>query len=252
MVIDKGLGLRAFEDMLDASGEHIDLIKLGFGTSPLYPPRVLARKIALARAHGVDIMPGGTFLEVAVQQNETKRYFEAVIRLGYTAMEVSDGTIDLDRGLRSDLIREGVNRGLMVVTEYGKKRPGSRIDVERLIETIRIDAACGAALITVEGRESGVGVGFYNEKGRAEESEIEEVVRQVRRPNLILWETPLKSQQVQFLNLLGPDVNLGNIAPEDVLSLEALRRGLRSDTFGLGCAAGRAKLEERLLPAGEE
>jgi phosphosulfolactate synthase len=237
MVIDKGLGIRAFEDLLDASGEHIDLIKLGFGTSPLYPLRVLSRKIELAREHGVDIMPGGTFLEVAVQQNQIRHYLDSVVRLGFTAMEVSDGTIELDRGLRSDLIREGVNRGLTVVTEYGKKCAGSRIDVEQLVETIQIDASCGAALITVEGRESGIGVGIYNDRGQAEETEIAEVVRQVQRPDLLLWETPRKSQQVQFLQLLGPDVNLGNIAPEDVMSLEALRRGLRSDTFHFGTSA---------------
>lgn len=233
MIIDKGMGLHAFEDMLVSASEYIDLIKLGFGTSPLYPLSVLTKKISLANAHGVDIMPGGTFLEVAIRQNEIQTYLDMIVRLGFTALEVSDGTIELDRGLRSDLIREGVNLGLQVVTEYGKKCWGSRIEVEALAETIQIDASCGASLVTVEGRESGVGVGIYDETGKPLDDEIREVIRLVDNPRILLWETPQKSQQVHFLKMLGSDVNLGNIAPEDVLSLEALRRGLRSDTFEL-------------------
>lgn len=234
MVIDKGLGLHAFEDLLLTSGEHIDLIKLGFGTSPLYPLKVLLKKISLAHNYGIDIMPGGTFLEVAIQQKEVQSFMNTVVRLGFNALEVSDGTIELERGLRSSLIREGIDRGLNVVTEYGKKCWGSSIEEEALIETIEIDASCGASMVTVEGRESGAGVGFYDASGQAKDEQILSVIEQIPDPTLLLWETPQKSQQVQFLKLLGPDVNLGNIAPEDILSLEALRRGLRSDTFDLG------------------
>jgi phosphosulfolactate synthase len=157
---------------------------------------------------------------------------------------VSDGTIDIERGLRSDLIREGIERGLNVVTEYGKKCWGSRIEVDDLIETIHLDSSCGASMVTVEGRESGAGVGFYDASGQAQDEEIMSVIRQLPDPQILLWETPHKSQQVQFLKILGADVNLGNIAPEDILSLEALRRGLRSDTFDIGICEEASTLEE--------
>jgi len=231
MVIDKGLGLGAFEDLLQTSGEHIDIIKLGFGTACLYPLPTLLRKIALAGAFDIEIMPGGTFLEIAESRGETERFLKTVADIGFTGVEISEGTIDLGRLRRSELIREARALGLNVYTEFGKKKWGSRIEAEELAETIRIDLACGASMVTVEGRESGTGVGVYDEAGACREEEIGRVLECVEDRSKIMWETPRKDQQVYFLKRLGPQANLGNIAPEDVLSLEALRRGLRSDTF---------------------
>jgi phosphosulfolactate synthase len=236
MVIDKGMGIYAFEDLLQTTGSYIDMIKIGFGTSPLYPTDLLRRKIELARAHGICIFPGGTFLEVAVSQDVTDQYFDTVRELGFTGIEVSDGTIEIPRDLRSELILRGRGLGLTVYTEYGKKCWGSTIELDAFIETLAQDVEHGARLVTIEGRESGAGVGIFDEKGACRDDQVEEMLRHIADPGQLLWEAPQKSQQVHLLNMLGSDINIGNVAPQDVMSLEALRRGLRSDTFALGAA----------------
>jgi phosphosulfolactate synthase len=231
MVIDKGLGLQAFEDLLQMSGSFIDMIKIGFGTSVLYPPKLLQRKISLAKAHHIRVLPGGTFLEVAIVQGVLDRFFDTVVTYGFDAIEVSDGTIDIQRDQRTELILRGIDSGLEVFTEYGKKCWGSTIETDALIETIYRDTEVGASLVTVEGRESGVGVGIYDENGDCRVDDLAIVLDRLTDRNILMWEAPNKSQQVQLIKLLGTEVNLGNISPYDVYALEALRRGLRSDTF---------------------
>lgn len=233
MVIDKGLGTRTFADLLETAEAHIDLIKLGFGTAALYPEEVLTQKIRLAAEADVAIMPGGTFLEAAVAEGMEERFLEQIAGLGFTAIEVSDGTIELDRQLRTKLIRDSCRLGLAVYTEYGKKCWGSRIEADALIDTVLADLEAGAELVTVEARESGVGVGIFDASGACRDEEVQAVLEGIPSPHLLLWEAPQKNQQVRLMELLGPDVNLGNIAPQDVISLEALRRGLRSDSFFL-------------------
>lgn len=234
MVIDKGLGLRAYEDMIRASAPHIDLIKLGFGTSALYPKELLRRKIELATEAGILVMPGGTFLEVAVAKNEVDAFLATAAAYGFTALEVSDGTIELSRNQRSALIVKGIDAGWTVVTEYGKKIFGSSIEMEELARTVEIDTGLGAAFVTIEARESGKGVGIFDENGNTKRGELEAIMSLVGDGAKLMWEAPLKSQQTDLLQKLGPELNIGNVAPEDVMSLEALRRGLRSDTFDLG------------------
>lgn len=231
MVMDKGLGVRAFEDLLETSAPYIDVVKLGFGTPALYPVELLERKTELARRHQVAIMPGGTFLEVAVVQGTVPDYFRTIRGLGFTAVEVSDGTIDLARPLRSELIVRGLEAGLLVFTEYGKKAWGSAIDSAMLLETVNADIGIGAELVTVEARESGEGVGLFDEDGVCRDEQLRHIAGLVPDMSKLLWEAPQKQQQVHLLKALGPGVNLGNIAPQDIYSLEALRRGLRSDTF---------------------
>jgi phosphosulfolactate synthase len=231
MVIDKGMGLHAFEDLLQTSGAYIDMIKIGFGTSPLYPSLLLQKKISMAKAHQIRVLPGGTLLEVAVVQDALDGFFDTAVMLGFDAIEVSDGTIDMSRGQRTELIRRGLDSGLEVFTEYGKKCWGSTIEIDSLIDTIYIDLEYGASLVTIEGRESGVGVGIYDEDGNCREDELALVLDRLPNRNVLMWEAPQKSQQVQLIKTLGAEVNLGNIAPSDIFALEALRRGLRSDTF---------------------
>lgn len=233
MVIDKGLGLHGFSDLLETAAPHMDIIKLGFGTAPLYPQDILRAKIALAKEAGIAIIPGGTFLEAAVAGKVTGPYFKMAANLGFTGVEVSDGTIDLDRKLRTELIHQAKDNGLTVYTEYGKKCWGSRVEVDDLIATVISDIDAGAELVTIEARESGAGVGVFDENGNCRDAEVQAVLEGVPSPYLLLWEAPQKSQQVHLIKWLGPDINLGNIAPQDVIALEALRRGLRSDTFGL-------------------
>jgi phosphosulfolactate synthase len=234
MVIDKGLGLRAYEDMLRMGAPYIDVIKLGFGTSALYPKELLQRKIELARDAGIHIMPGGTFLEVAVEKGEVDSFLETIVSYGFSAIEVSDGTIEMNRNLRSALIVKGIDVGLTVVTEYGKKVTGSSIELDELAQTVEIDMELGALFVTIEARESGKGVGIFDENGDTKTDDLEAVIRSVADGSQLMWEAPLKSQQADLLQALGPNLNIGNVAPEDILSLEALRRGLRSDTFHLG------------------
>ncbi|RUS48057.1 phosphosulfolactate synthase [Cohnella sp. AR92] len=231
MVIDKGLGPSAFNDLLLTAGDYIDLLKFGFGTSPLYKTGVLRDKIALAKQHNVATFPGGTLLEAAFRLEVIGEFFDMVQELGFDGVEVSDGTIELTRRQRDGLITEATQRGLRVFTEYGKKQAGSRIVLDDLKRTFELDRGRGAELITVEARESGVGVGLFDDSGKCREEELLRLRRALPDMSCLLWEAPRKEQQVALLGILGTDANLGNISPNDVLSLETLRRGLRSDTF---------------------
>jgi len=233
MVLDKGIGLHAFEDLLTTAGDYIDIVKFGFGTAPLYPLPVLRSKIDLAVKNGITVIPGGTLLETAVRLDVVPGFLRQIIALGFTGIEVSDGTIHLDRGLRNDLIRDAKSLGLQVYTEYGKKLFGSRIDVEDFAATAEQDLACGAEMVTVEGRESGKGVGLFDERGDCRNDDLSHILNAVPNLDRVLWEAPLKEQQVALIKSLGPDVHLGNVAPHDVVTLESMRRGLRSDTFEL-------------------
>ncbi|TDF99230.1 phosphosulfolactate synthase [Paenibacillus piri] len=241
MVIDKGMGIHALDDLLQTAGAYVDMLKMGFGTSPLYKTDLLRKKIEMAKAGQILVYPGGTFLEVAIQQKKVDAYFDMVSYLGFDGMEISDGTIHVDRGLRNELIQRAKDSGFTVITEYGKKCWGSSIEIAELIETVIIDAEMGASLITIEGRESGKGVGIYDENGACKDDDIEQVLEQVPSSDLLLWEAPQKEQQVHLLNMLGSNIHLGNIAPQDLISLEALRRGLRSDTLHFGGEAVEAE-----------
>lgn len=233
MVIDKGLGMHAFTDLLQTAGDHIDIIKFGFGTSTIYPLGQLRDKVELASRYGAIVIPGGTLLEAAVKMDVVPAFFRQVLAIGFHGIEVSDGTIALSRNDRDDLIRDGISLGLKVYTEYGKKLFGSRIDVDQFVRTAERDWTCGAELVTVEARESGVGVGLFDERGDCREQELRFMADAVPQRDRIMWEAPLKDQQVSLLKALGADVNLGNISVSDVLALETMRRGLRSDTFDL-------------------
>ncbi|PZD93427.1 phosphosulfolactate synthase [Paenibacillus sambharensis] len=233
MVLDKGLGLNGFTDLIDTAGTYIDFIKLGFGTAPLYPTELLLRKISYAKLHGIIIMPGGTLLEAAVHMGVEDSFFDSVCRLGFDGIEVSDGTIELTREHRTALIREGVSRGLTVCTEYGKKEAGSVIDPEELARTSEEDWQAGADLVTIEARESGMDVGLFDKEGSCRQDTFSRIMSTVQKPESILWEAPLKEQQVFLIKAIGADVHLGNIPPADVMALEAMRRGLRNDTFAV-------------------
>jgi len=233
MVIDKGLGPNAYADLLASAAPYIDFIKIGFGTSPLYPIPLLQEKIKLARQAGVAVFPGGTLLEAAVRLNVEDKFFDTVLDLGFDGIEVSDGTIELSRKKRDGLIREATQRGLRVFTEYGKKASGSRVVLDDLRRTAESDLSCGAEMVTVEARESGLGVGLFDESGGCRQDELETLVHKLPFAKNLMWEAPRKNQQVDLLLVLGSEANLGNIPPQEAIPLETLRRGLRSDTFGL-------------------
>lgn len=231
MVIDKGLGPGETRDLLSMAGDYIDFLKLGFGTSALYNQALLEEKIELTRSFGIDIYPGGTFLEVAVLQDKLKEYLALAKNLGYTAIEVSDGTINISPEVRERAISMAAELGLRVLTEVGKKDPQDNAPVGDYVEQIRQDLEHGAYRVIVEGRESGKNAGFYDQEGQFIMDEMEEMLSAVGDPQLLIWEAPLKEQQQDLILRFGPDVNLGNISPYEVLALEALRVGLRGDTL---------------------
>ncbi len=231
MVIDTGIGSIAFQDTVETAGKFIDFIKLGFGTSALYSPEHLSAKVACGRQHGVVVYPGGTFLEVALAQGLEEEYFRFVSGVGFSLIEISDGTIELPLSVRRRLIREAQERGFFVITEYGKKAAGSQIEVTHLQEVVEMDWDCGALFTIIEGRESGKGVGVFDQDGKSDERLVREIIGNLSQPERLIWEAPQKDQQIYFLKTLGRQVNLGNIAIQDIYSLESLRRGLRSDTF---------------------
>lgn len=231
MVIDKGLGYTETEELLDLASDYIDFIKLGFGTSALYSAHLLRKKIEMVKSFDVGIFPGGTFLEIAVLQGKLREYLSITKELGYTAVEVSDGTISMSANVREDAIKRAVDMGLIAFSEVGKKDERDQIEFMRFGELIEKDLADGAYKVIVEGRESGKGVVIYDSKGDIKQDALEILKNSIGDINDILWEAPLKQQQYQLIMTFGSNVNLGNIQPNEILAVEALRRGLRGDTL---------------------
>ncbi|MFZ5899096.1 MAG: phosphosulfolactate synthase [Bacillota bacterium] len=231
MILDKGLGLGETKDLLEIAGNHIDFIKLGFGTSALYSDGILQEKLSLVRQYNVGIYPGGTFLEIAIAQGKLKRFLNLAKVLGFTAIEVSDGSISLEPRVRREAILRGKEMGFTVLTEVGKKDPNACPSLKELAAQAVDDLTYGADWVIVEGREFGKGVVIYDEQGRIKPGSLEEFTAYLPDKDVIFWEAPLKEQQQELIIRFGPDVNLGNIPPQEVLSLEALRVGLRGDTL---------------------
>lgn len=239
MVIDKGLGLRATDDLMQTAASAIDVIKLTFGTSAFFEYDLLKEKVRTVTAHGVDCMPGGTFQEVAVWQGALDRYLDRARELGFTAIEVSDGTIELDAKMRADAIQRAVKAGFRVLSEVGKKDPNDAQPMSVLADLVNADLGHGAFMVIMEAREAGKGVGIYDASGIPKEVEIEAFLRGVKDARRILWEAPLGPQQRYLVARFGANVNLGNIPSEEILALEALRCGLRGETLRRAWQADR-------------
>jgi len=231
MVIDKGLGSHAIRDLMETAASCIDVVKLTFGTSTFFDHEVLAEKVRTITARGVYCMPGGTLQEVAIWQGAYDRYLDRARELGFDAIEISDGTIPMDARTRATAIAMAVKAGFRVLSEVGKKDPADAQPMSALAELANADLECGASMVIVEAREGGRGVGIYDSAGLPKEAEIEAFLAGVRDPSRVLWEAPLAPQQRYLVLRFGPNVNLGNIPPEDALALEALRCGLRADTL---------------------
>lgn len=231
MVIDKGLGLNQSQDLISTAGDYIDLIKLTFGTSAFYDYDLLKKKIELFKKAQILIMPGGTFLEVALWQNRLEAYLERAQELGFSAIEVSDGTLDISPAVRQRVIQSCLEKGFVVISEVGKKDPKESPPLSILIDQAQKDLAAGVFKVIIEAREAGRGVGIFDEEGKTKMDEVEKIVDAIGHPDVLIWEAPLKNQQQDLILRFGCNVNLGNIPPEEVLALEALRQGLRGDTL---------------------
>lgn len=226
MIMDKGLSLRQAEDLLSTSAEYIDMIKLGFGTS-LVTPRV-KDKIALYREAGIKVYLGGTLFEAFIVRKQFDDYRKLITQFKLDAVEVSDGSIVMPHDVKCDYISR-LAKDFTVVSEVGSKEAGILIAPKRWISMMQTELQAGSWKVIAEARESG-NVGIYRPNGNAHVQLVNKIISNVKSENII-WEAPIKAQQVWFIKLLGANVNLGNIAPEEVIPLETLRLGLRGDTF---------------------
>jgi phosphosulfolactate synthase len=231
MVIDKILGLGQTTDLMSAAKDYIDVVKLTFGTSAFFDHDLLKRKVQIITDAGVYCMPGGTFQEIAVWQGTFDRYLDRARELGFDAIEISDGTIEMDRPTRARVITRAVKAGFRVISEVGKKDPRDAKPMATMAEEAARDLELGAFKVLVEAREAGKGVGIYDAEGRPREDEVEALLRGIKSPDDLIWEAPITAQQRYLIVRFGPNVSLGNVAPEDILALEALRCGMRGDTL---------------------
>lgn len=226
MVMDKGISLRQAQDFVDVSAEFVDYVKLGFGTSVI--SRNVKEKIRLYQKAGIKVYVGGTLFEAFIVRNKFIDYLKYIDDLGLDSAEVSDGSIELDHDKKCEYIST-LAKNYTVLSEVGSKEEGVIIHPARWIKMMQSELDAGANKVIAEARESGQ-VGIFHKNGSAHTLLINRIVSKVKLENII-WETPQKSQQVYFLKLFGANVNVGNIAVDDVIPLETLRLGLRGDTF---------------------
>jgi phosphosulfolactate synthase len=223
-VIDKGLGPRGWEDVLEMAGEHISIVKLGWGTS--YVTQNLERKLAVLREKPVVI--GGTFFEVVYAKGKLDEYKQWLTDLGLTHVEISDGTIDIPRDRKLELIADFA-RDFTVLSEVGSKDSSVEYSTEQWTTWLQDELDAGAWKVITEAREGGT-AGIFDSSGGMRTELIGEIATVVGPSNLI-FEAPSKAAQAWFIKQFGPSVNLGNIPPEEVIPLETLRLGLRGDTL---------------------
>ena len=224
-VLDRGLSVADIDGLVEVAGDYVDFVKLGWGTA--VATGNLEAKLARYRDHGIPVMLGGTLTELAIAQNRLDRLVAWLHELGLEHIEVSDGTINLEHDRKLELISR-LAQEFTVLSEVGSKDDTRIMAPYRWVEQIQAELEAGAWKVIAEARESG-SVGIFRHDGEVRMGLIDEIVHAIA-PERILFEAPRKDQQVWFVRRLGPDVNLGNITPEDVLSLETVRVGLRSDT----------------------
>jgi phosphosulfolactate synthase len=225
-VMDKGLGPRAAEDFLDTAGDFVSIVKLGWGTS--YVTKNLERKLDVYRAAGKPVVIGGTFWEVVHVKGRMDDYKRWLTELGLTHVEISDGTIDVSRDVKLEAIADFA-RDFTVLSEVGSKDSEAIFAPYQWVEWIKSELEAGAWKVITEGREGGT-AGIFRPTGEMRTGLVDEIAHEVSVDDLI-FEAPAKNAQAWFVKHFGPEVNLGNIAPEEVIPLETLRLGLRGDTL---------------------
>jgi phosphosulfolactate synthase len=223
-VIDKGLGPRAWEDVLETSGPYIDIVKLGWGTAYVTPN--LRRKLEVLREKPVVI--GGTFFEVVYAKGKLDEYKRWLTELGLEHVEISDGTIEIPRDRKLELIEEFA-QDFTVVSEVGSKDSSVEFSGEEWTSWLSEELDAGAWKVVTEAREGG-SAGIFTKAGEMRTGLVEEIASAVSLEDVI-FEAPTKSSQAWFITHFGPEVNLGNIPPDEVIPLETLRLGLRGDTL---------------------
>jgi phosphosulfolactate synthase len=228
MVMDKGMGIEGVKDFLSVAAPYVDIVKLGFGT-PLVTDH-LREKIEIYTRSGIPVYFGGTLFEAFLIRNQFDDYVSFIKDYGLTYVEVSDGSITIPHSEKCGYI-EKLAKHVTVFSEVGSKDATHIMPPYKWIELMAAELEAGASYVIAEAREAG-NVGIYRGSGEVREGLVQEILTKIPSEK-IMWEAPQKAQQVYFLELLGANVNLGNIAPAEVIPLEATRVGLRGDTFHL-------------------
>jgi phosphosulfolactate synthase len=228
MVMDKGLSIEEAKNFMSVSHPHVDIVKLGFGTSFVTPN--LKQKLEVYKSYDIPIYFGGTLFEAFLIRNQFDDYIKVCDEFGISYMEVSDGSVTIPHAEKCGYIEKLTNYGT-VLSEVGSKDDTHIIPPYKWIELMRAELAAGASYVIAEAREAGT-VGIYRGSGEVREGLVQEILTQIPEEKII-WEAPQKAQQLYFLELIGCNVNLGNIAPSEMIALEAMRIGLRGDTFHL-------------------
>jgi phosphosulfolactate synthase len=225
-VIDKGLNLREIEGLFDTAGEFVDIVKLGWGTS--YVTNNLEKKIALYRSFGTPVVCGGTLFEAVYAQGKLDEFKGWLREFRFSHVEISDGTVELPRERKLELVADFA-RDFVVLSEVGSKDASVNIAPYLWVQWMREELDAGAWKVIAEGREGGT-AGIYRPTGELRTGLVDEIEHSLDFHDLI-WEAPTKASQAWFVKHFGPDVNLGNIPPDEVIPLETLRLGLRGDTL---------------------
>jgi len=228
-VLDRGLSLAQVDGMMEVAGEFVDIVKLGWGTA--LATQNLEPKLARYREHGVPVVLGGTLTEIAIRQGKVDDLLAWLRTLDIGHVEVSDGSIALPSEAKCELISRFAGEGLVVFSEVGSKDNDKHEAPYVWVEKMQAELAAGAWKVIAEARETGT-AGIFRANGEVRMGLIDEIAHAIDVAD-VMFEAPQKDQQVWFLQRFGADCNLGNIAPDEVLGLETLRLGLRSDTIGL-------------------
>lgn len=228
MVMDKGLSIQEAKNLMSVAHPHIDIVKLGFGTAFVTPD--LKEKIEVYQGYDIPVYFGGTLFEAFLIRNQFEDYIKILKDFKIDFMEVSDGSITIPHSEKCGYIEKLTKYGT-VLSEVGSKDAAHIIPPYKWIELMKAELEAGSTYVIAEAREAG-NVGIYRGSGEVREGLVQEILTQIPEEKII-WEAPQKAQQLYFLELIGCNVNLGNIAPSEVIPLEAMRIGLRGDTFHL-------------------
>lgn len=233
MVMDKGLPPKYIDDYLKVCGKYITFVKFGWGTSAVQDREIIKEKIKIYKKYNIKAYAGGTLFELCHSRGQYEEYLKECKELGLECIEISDGSMELSKEDRENAIKKAKQNGFVVLSEVGKKsiEEDSKLTTEDRIKIINDDLKAGSDFVIIEGRESGKSIGLFDEKGNVKDEEFKKILDNIDT-NKIIFEAPNKNQQVEFILSIGSNVNLGNIAYEEVISLKTLRTGLRGDTFG--------------------
>lgn len=226
MAMDKGMSIRETEDFVSICADHVDIVKLGWATSYVTPN--LKDKLKVYKDAGIPVYLGGTLFEAFIIRDQFDDYRKVLDKYNLSFAEVSDGSIDLDHEKKCDYIQK-LSEQVTVLSEVGSKDADKIIPPYKWIELMQKELDAGAWKVIGEAREGG-NVGLFRSTGEVRSGLVQEILTKIPFEKII-WEAPQKAQQVWFIKLLGANVNLGNIAPNEVIPLETIRLGLRGDTF---------------------